>query len=453
MLLNFYIHLKLYFMELKNTTLKKQILLLVLGILFSLFVKGQNAYFPPPAPQSWDTISSASLGWCPERIDSLYQFLQAKNSKGFILLKDGKIVLEKYFGNYNADSLWYWASAGKTLTAFLIGILQQQGAVSLTQSVSQYIGNGWTSCGTTQEDSITLKNLLTMTSGLNDNMPPPCDNLDEAASCLSCLTSPSSRWAYHTGAYRKLHSVIQSVSGNTINEYTNQKVKSKTGMDSGVWFQGVYYSKLRDAARFGLLCLNRGIWQNDTILTDSSYFNAMTQSSQNLNLSYGYLTWLNGKQSYMIPQIQYVFNGSIISAAPPDMYAALGKNDQKIYVVPSQKLVVVRFGNAADTSGLALTTFDNKLWQKINDLNCSITSQTGQAHDVFLAGPNPFSHTITLSSHNKGSDCLLYDGNGKVIYSGNSIERENFETLQSGFYFLRIIQKDGNVHYTKLIKL
>jgi hypothetical protein len=48
------------------------------------------------------------------------------------------------------------------------------------------------------------------------------------------------------------------------------------------------------------------------------------------------------------------------------MYCALGKNDQKIYVIPSRKLVIVRMGNAADNVNLALSDFDEVLWEKIN---------------------------------------------------------------------------------------
>jgi sulfur carrier protein ThiS len=58
-----------------------------------------------------DTISPATLNWCADKIDTLYDFLEQKNTKGFVVLKDGKIVLEKYFGTFNEDSLWYWASA------------------------------------------------------------------------------------------------------------------------------------------------------------------------------------------------------------------------------------------------------------------------------------------------------------------------------------------------------
>ena len=83
---------------------------------------GQSLYFPPIGPGAWDTISPASLGWCPDRIDSLIDFVGSRNSKAFIILQDGKIVIEHYYGTFTQDSLWYWASAGKTLTAMLTGI-------------------------------------------------------------------------------------------------------------------------------------------------------------------------------------------------------------------------------------------------------------------------------------------------------------------------------------------
>ena len=67
-----------------------------------------------------------------------------------------------------------------------------------------------------------------------------------------------------------------------------------------------------------------------------------------------------------MPQTQFQFNGKLIPSAPDDMFCALGKNDQKIYVVPSKKLVIIRMGDAADNVNLALSDFDDVLWQKIN---------------------------------------------------------------------------------------
>jgi hypothetical protein len=81
------------------------------------------------------------------------------------------------------------------------------------------------------------------------------------------------------------------------------------------------------------------------------------------------MCWLNGKNSAMLPGSQVVFPGTLIPTAPADMYAALGKDDQKIYVVPSKKMVVIRMGDPVDQSfSLALSGFDNTLWTKINEV-------------------------------------------------------------------------------------
>ena len=120
-------------------------------------------------------------------------------------------------------------------------------------------------------------------------------------------------------------------------------------------------------ARFGLLMYNKGKWESNQVLNEN-YFNDATSTSQNINLVYGYLWWLNGKASYHLPQTQLQYNGSIIPTGPNDMYMALGKNDQKIYVIPSKKMVVIRMGDAADNVNLALSDFDETLWMKISAL-------------------------------------------------------------------------------------
>ena len=64
---------------------------------------------------------------------------------------------------------------------------------------------------------------------------------------------------------------------------------------------------------------------------------------------------------------QDIIQGQLIPNAPSDLYAALGAQDQKIYVVPSQSLVIIRTGESAgDDTQLGLSSFDNELWAKIN---------------------------------------------------------------------------------------
>jgi hypothetical protein len=92
-----------------NIIMKKIILLLL--VLVSVNGKAQSLYFPPLSGNTWDTLSPVRLQWCQARIDSLYNYLEARNTQAFIILKDGRIVIEKYFGTFTADSIHYWASA------------------------------------------------------------------------------------------------------------------------------------------------------------------------------------------------------------------------------------------------------------------------------------------------------------------------------------------------------
>ena len=115
-------------------------------------------YFPPVNSAEWQTTLPASLGWKEAALNDVYTYLQQKNTKAFIILKDGKIVTEKYFGSFTADSLWYWASAGKSMTAFLVGLAQQEGSLSINNPTSDYLGNGWTTCPPNKEALITVRN-------------------------------------------------------------------------------------------------------------------------------------------------------------------------------------------------------------------------------------------------------------------------------------------------------
>ena len=426
-------------------------------ILFSFSVKSQSLYFPPTTGNVWDSILPSNLNYCQARIDSLYNYLQVKNTKSFILLKDGKRVLEKYFGTYKRDSIWYWASASKSLAGFITGVAQQKGFININNQVSQYLGTGWTSAPLAKENLITVKNLICMNSGLEDAPPLPCDNEDTAKACLTYLADAGTRWAYHTGAYRKVQDVVSNAVGQTYNAITNNWIENQTGM-SGFWLQQVYYSKARDMARFGLLNLNKGIWNTDTIMKDTAYFRAMVNTSQNLNKAYGYLWWLNGKSSLMTPGLQFVFPGTLMSNAPSDMYCALGKNDQKIYVVPSTNMVIVRQGNTAGGFNLAASAFDNVLWDYINKLDCSVTNINENTHLNYKLYPNPITDVLSIENTTLNiSKIRVYDVLGNIIYEDyQSIKTSSihldFSLFSKALYFVEIEDNNKTCVRYKIMK-
>ena len=417
------------------------------------FVNAQNLYFPPlNNAANWDTLSPASLGWCLNEIDSLYNYLDNQDTKAFVVLKNGKIVLEKYFGTFTRDSIWYWASAGKTITAFLLGKAQEENYLSLQDTSSKYLGSGWTNCTPQQEDKIKIIHQLTMTTGLDDGVP---DNHCTQNTCLNYLANPGTRWAYHNAPYTLLENVITNATGVSINNYTLNKLKLRTGM-TGSWafvgYDNVFFSKIRSMARFGLLIQNDCIWNGDTLLFDNNYKNSMVNTSQNLNPSYGYLWWLNGKSSYMLPTLQFVFPGSYAPAAPSDMIAGLGKNGQILSISKSAGIVFARMGNQA-SGGEVPTQLCNSIWGKLNRAMCTTTSLTaGITDNSIQVYPNPASNEINVISELSNiKRIFISNALGEVLIEKQNTTKIDISGLMSGIYFTTAVSDKGK-HTFKFVK-
>ena len=434
----------------------KILIAMLITLILSFKFIAQTIYFPPTTGNIWDTISPQTLGYCQPKIDSLYSYLEVNNTKAFILLKDGKIVLEKYFGTHTASTPWQWASAGKTITCFMTGIAQQEGYLSITDTTSNYLGQGWTDCTPEQEEKISIWNQLTMTSGLDDGVPDHYCTLD---TCLNYLADPGTRWAYHNGPYTLLDGVIENATGLTLNNYTTQKLKNPTGMTGAffsVGYNNVFFSTARSMARFGSLILNKGNWNGNQIMTDTAYFNDMVNTSQNLNKSYGYLWWLNGKQSFMVPTLQTVFPAFMCPNAPADMISAIGSGGQFLNVVPSQNLVWMRMGDEP-TSSLVPFLLNDEIWNYVNDLECS-NAQLDEVNskDNLQIFPNPANEKLIVSVK-KGTlgNVIVYNHNGLKIKEFDSQEDSfsiDVSELEMGCYFLLLKDRGKTIKFVKVSK-
>lgn len=408
-------------------------------------------YFPPKdVTLPWKTIAPNELNFCQNNIDSFYTYLEDQESKGFILLKDGEIVLEKYFGTFTKDSLWYWASAGKTLTAFLVGKAQEEQLLSIQESSSNYLGLGWSNCTQDQESKIKILHHLTMTTGLNDEIP---DNHCTLKSCLTYKAEPGKRWAYHNAPYTLLESIVTNATKTKFNEYTKSKIGSKIAMN-GLWiksnYDNVYFSNLRSMARFGLLIQNNGIWDSDTLLRDTIYFKNMINSSQTLNPSYGYLWWLNGKSSYMLPTSQIIIPGSYAPDAPSDVISAIGKNGQLISLSKSNGLLFVRMGKQKN-SGEVSTQFANSIWKKINSLGCKTNTLNDNDLESVQIYPNPVNDILHIQHSHSNFKLKLSDISGKVIMEYKNVNQIDISNLEKGIYLLEF-ENEGNLKSLRVIK-
>ena len=328
-----------------------------------------DVYFPPLQGTAWQTLSPQSLGWCDANLADLQAFLQQANTKAFIILKNGRIVTEWYFDGHTRDTDHVWNSAGKTITAFLIGKAQEKQQLSIHNPSSDYLGEGWSSMSREQEQEISVWHHLTMTTGLNFQIT----NLHcTLPTCLDYLHEPGSFWYYHNAPYTLLTEMVEGASSLTINDYARLELLDKIGMDGSyqtLGYNRIFRSTARSMARFGLMIQEQGTWAGVPIMQDTEYFRDMIQPSQDINPSYGYLWWLNGQQRVQLPGLAQAIPGPMIPDAPAEVIAALGANDQTLFVWPSEKMVILRMGGNAGYPRIT-GGFENELWKQIVELNC-----------------------------------------------------------------------------------
>ena len=230
---------------------------------------------------------------------------------------------------------------------------------------------------------------------------------------------------------------------------------------SGLWFtvdfDNVYFSTARSMARYGLLIQNKCIWNTDTLLYDTAYINQMTNTSQALNYSYGYLWWLNGKQSYMVPTLQTIFPGSYAPLAPNDMFSGLGKNGQIVSISRSQGLVFVRMGDSPNSPASEITTlFCNQIWEKINDLVCSPSSANTTVRETseLRVFPNPTRETFQIEFRKEIFSIQIFDITGKMVYQKNDVydlTTIRNDRLREGVYTIRINTVNGKNIFSRLV--
>ena len=178
-------------------------------------------------------------------------------------------------------------------------------------------------------------------------------------------------------------------------------------------------------------------------------------SSQTLNPSYGYLTWLNGKSSFMVPGLQFNFPGSFSPNAPSDMIAALGKDGQIINIVPSQNLVYIRMGNAPGVGEVPFT-FNDTVWIKLNEVMCNTTSLTSiYNRKIISIFPNPTSDLLHIKfSDQKIYQLKLLDVAGRIlkIYDNlNADTQISTNSLRSGIYLFQFTNQEGIIFTQRVV--
>ncbi len=321
-------------------------------------LSGRRLYFPP-AGNKWETVAPADVDWQAGPLRAALDLAGEQHSSAVVILHRGRIMAERYWSGAGVTTVREVASVQKSVTALLAGAATETGALDPARRVSRWLGRGWSAAPRAAEDAITVRHLLTMTSGLDDS--------------LRFEAPAGRRWYYNNTAYHRTHDLLEKATGTTLPAWCRRTLFDPLGITASRWHMrrdiepegyGLRMTA-RELARVGLLVLADGRWAGRRVLPGARVVEA-TRPSQRLNRSYGLLWWLNGQPSYLTPgDDPKPQPGPVIPQAPADLVAGLGRDDQKLYVVPSLDLVVVRQGARSDSRGEGVFGFDRAFWKEL----------------------------------------------------------------------------------------
>ncbi|MRG97171.1 serine hydrolase domain-containing protein [Polyangium spumosum] len=342
---------------------------------------------PPPFPvesraewptQAWPTADPASVGIDPAALKKLDDYLftrhgddvdrKGQRTNAFVLVKDGKLVFERYARGTTAEtSLLTW-SVSKSFVNTLIGIAVGEGRFRVDEPAGKY----YTALGPDKQN-VRITDLLRMSSGIDWNETYEAspvfssvmamlytrgqDDMPRFVAGHGLAHAPGTRWSYSSGDTNVLLAALRATMSDA--EYASYPWKAlflPLGMKSarferdgaGNFVGSSYlYASARDLAKWGLLYLTDGVWEGKRLLPEGwvAYTLTMAPAYHTTDVppplwedNPGAQVYLNvGDPARNIPRPW--------PAAPPDTFAALGHWGKSIFVIPSLDLVAVRLGD------------------------------------------------------------------------------------------------------------
>ncbi len=304
-------------------------------------------------------------------MQGVLDYVQTQRTTGFLVIRDRTTLVEKNWapppdaGQFAAfvyektpegSLLEDVASQQKSFVAMLVAIATDRGLIDVEQPADRYLGAAWSKASPEQERAIKVIHILNMASGLKDNF-----TFEAPAGTL---------FHYNTPVYATAKRILEVAARQPLDTLTADWLARPAGMAHTAWRKrpaafgdvgnptGLVTSP-RDVARFGQIVLDGGKAADGKRIVSEAGMKAMFARSPT-NPAYGRLWWLNGSAETARPA-GGMRPGPLIPAAPADLVAALGALDRKLYVVPSQKLIVVRMGAAAPDRD-----FDQELWLRLS---------------------------------------------------------------------------------------
>lgn len=299
--------------------------------------KGSKVHeFPKGLP-----FAAFGAGGAKEKV--LEDFIKEQKVAGLLIIQDGKIRLERYALGHSRSARWSSLSVAKSVTSTLVGLAIKDGYI---KSVEDYVTDYIPDLKGSAYDSVKIRHLLTMTTGVrwNENYTDPNGDIAKFETApiepgmnatvsymrhLQSEAKPGKKWLYSTGETHLLGVVVSAATHQTLSHYLSSKIWIPYGMEqTATWrldrtsheMAGCCLQMpLRDFARFGQFVLEDGRINGESIVPDG-WFKTATHVQVPIwpGGGYGYGWWIFGSSSF----------------------EALGIHGQMIHIDPARRLVV-----------------------------------------------------------------------------------------------------------------
>lgn len=300
--------------------------------------------------------------------ESVREKIEGLNPVAFLVIQDEKIKYEEYWDGYSENSLSNSFSAAKSVVALLIGIALDEGKIN---SLDQPIGNFIPEYAEGSRKDLTIRQVLTMSSGLNweEKYTTPFSttarayygsNIADLVIDLEVVEKPGVYFDYLSGNTQILAMVVESATSMRISQYASEKLWKPVGasqdalwcLDRDNGMEKAYCcfnTNARDFARFGQLVLNNGTWDNEVIISEDYISDATTAKDYLLDKRdnnpvdfYGYQWWIVDYKGYKIPYMrgilgQYIFsirekNAVVVRLGHDRSNEYIGRHPEDVYL-------------------------------------------------------------------------------------------------------------------------
>jgi len=282
------------------------------------------------------------------------EFARENHSAQLVVVQAGEIIVNTSFDPAPVDVF----AVQKGLLSILIGIAEERYLLEPCDAINHHLAPEWTNLSPWTEASLTIERLLSMTTGMDDE--------------LNELGTVGESWRYNNTAYNYLKKILTLHTGMTLNELSVEWLFGPLDMNESRWIDRpqllpdgtpitALISTAADLARIGQLVLSNGN-QKDASIVPSHYLKQMTARGSEENPAWGYCWWNNNQSHHLRPLGEHkIIKGTILPQAPTDLVAARGLLENGLYIVPSLDLVVARTA-LARTSKERRERFEQPFW-------------------------------------------------------------------------------------------